>query len=506
MVGAEYFKTNAYEMQTLGTNAPTDDIPTVNAATVFAAGNNYSLRSQYAIASSFGRLNYDFDERYLVSLVFRRDGVSSLASDNRYGFFPGLSAGWNIHKENFFANSSISKVISVLKPRISYGENGNVAGLGRYEVQGTYGAQSLYNNTGGFLLTSLPNRELQWEKSKTTDVGFDLGLFGNRLTFIFDYYNRVTSDLLTNLNLPNYTGFNSVKTNLGTYENKGYEFTVNSMVFTSARGLRLDVGINASYVKNKIKELPFNGNENNRQGGIQIYDPTTQKVIWVGGLQEGGTLGDVFAFEQLSIFKDDAEISKIAANRWDAVALIGGPNRPGTSKITAGDVNWRDIDANDTIDSRDQVYIGNIYPKWTGGFNFNLSYKGLSLYTRFEFATGHTIYNDILARTLGNMQGTFNYFEDQKKAWSPTNTNADLPKVYYADQVAAPIGKKNYTRINNASAFLNSNNSRMYEKGDYLAIREITLSYQVPANLVAKSRFFSRGRIFASGSYLLYMT
>ena len=107
-------------------------------------------------------------------------------------------------------------MISVLKPRISYGENGNVAGLGRYEVQGTYGAQPLYNNTGGFLLTGLPNPELQWEKSRTTDFGLDLGLFGNRLTIIFDYYNRVTSDLLTNLSLPNYTGFNSVKTNLGT--------------------------------------------------------------------------------------------------------------------------------------------------------------------------------------------------------------------------------------------------------------------------------------------------
>jgi TonB-linked SusC/RagA family outer membrane protein len=506
MIGGEYFKTNSFNMQVFGTNAPTDEIPTANASTVFAAGNNYSLRSEYAIASTFGRLNYDFDQRFLVSLVFRRDGVSSLAEDNRFGFFPGMSAGWNIHKENFFANSSLSKVISVLKPRISYGQNGNVAGLGRYEVQGTYGAQPLYNNTGGFLLTALPNPSLQWEKSKTTDIGLDLGMFGNKLTFIFDYYNRVTSDLLTELALPNYTGFNSVKTNLGTYENQGYEFTVHANVLTTASGWRLDVGANASLVKNKITELPYNGNENNRQGGLQIYDPETKSVVWVGGLQEGGRLGDIYAFKQVSIFKDAAEVAKIAGNRWDAVALIGGPNRPGANKITAGDVNWLDVDANDTIDSRDQVYMGNIYPKWTGGFNFNLSYKGISLYTRFEFATGHTIYNDLLARTLGNMQGTFNYFEDQKKAWSPTNTNSDLPKVYYADQVAAPIGKKNYTRINNASAFLNSNNSRMYEKGDYLALREVTLSYQFPADLLAKSRFFTRGRLFASGSNLFYLT
>jgi hypothetical protein len=417
-----------------------------------------------------------------------------------------MSAGWNLHREKFFKNSSLSNVISSLKPRISYGQNGNVAGLGRYEVQGAYGAQTLYNNNGGFLYTGITNEDLRWEKSKTTDLGLDLGLFGNRVTFLFDYYDRITTDLLTNLALPSYTGFSSVKTNLGSYQNQGYEFTVNGTVLNAPRGLKLDLSANASFVKNKILKLPFNGNEFNRQGGLQIYDPATGNVVWVGGLQEGKSLGDLFAFKQLSIFKDDAEVAKLAGNRWDQVALIGGPNRPGAGKITPGDVNWLDVDKNDTIDSRDQVNVGNIYPKWTGGFSINLSYKGFSLYTRFEFATGHTIYNDLFARTLGNFQGTFNYFVDQKRAWSPTNRDTDIPKVYYADQVAAPAGKKNYTRINNASAAINSNNSNMYEKGDYLAGREVTLSYELPRNILSKTKFLTRGRVYASGSNLFYMT
>jgi TonB-linked SusC/RagA family outer membrane protein len=506
MMGAEFFDTRAFEMQTAGTLAPTDEVPTVNAATAFAAGSNYSTRSEYAIASTFGRLTYDYDQRFLLSAVFRRDGVSSLAEKNRFGFFPGMSAGWNLHREKFFKNSSLSNVISSLKPRISYGQNGNVAGLGRYEVQGAYGAQTLYNNNGGFLYTGITNEDLRWEKSKTTDLGLDLGLFGNRVNFLFDYYDRITTDLLTNLALPSYTGFSSVKTNLGSYQNKGYEFTVNGTVLNAPRGLKLDLSANASFVTNKILKLPFNGNELNRQGGLQIYDPATGKVVWVGGLQEGKQLGDLYAFKQLSIFKDDAEVAKLAGNRWDQVALIGGPNRPGAGKITPGDVNWLDVDKNDTIDSRDQVYVGNIYPKWTGGFSINLSYKGFSLYTRFEFATGHTIYNDLFARTLGNFQGTFNYFVDQKRAWSPTNRDTDIPKVYYADQVAAPAGKKNYTRINNASAAINSNNSNMYEKGDYLAGREVTLSYEFPRNLLSKIKFLSRGRAYVSGSNLFYMT
>lgn len=506
MLGAEFFDTRALDMQVSGTNAPTDEIPTVNASTLFAAGPNFSTRSEYAIASTFGRLNYDYDNRFLLSLVFRRDGVSSLAKDNRYGFFPGMSAGWNMHREKFFKNSGLSNVISTFKPRVSYGQNGNVSGLGRYEVQGTYGAQTLYNNTGGFLLTSIANPNLRWEKSRTTDIGLDMGLFGNRVTFIFDYYNRVTSDLLTNLALPDYTGFSSVRTNLGSYQNKGYEFTLNATVINSPSGFRFEVGANASYVQNKILKLPFNGNDLNRQGGLQVYDPKAGKVVWVGGLQEGKRLGEIYAFKQVSIFRDDAEILKEAGNRWDMAALIGGPNRPGTNKISPGDVNWMDLDKNDTIDSRDQVYIGNIFPKWTGGFHFNASFKGFTLYTRFDFATGHTIYNDLFARTLGNMQGTFNYFVDQKRAWSPTNTSADLPRVYYADQVAAPIGKKNYTRINNASAFLNSNNSRIYEKGDYLCLREITLSYDFSRALLGKTRVINRARAFVSGSNLIYFT
>lgn len=506
MLGAEYFDTKGFDMQVLGTQAPTDDIPTVNASTVFNPGSNYSDKTEYRISSQFGRLNYDFDRRYLLTLVFRRDGVSSLPEGNRYGVFPGMSAGWNIHKEKFFQNSGISKIVSTLKPRISYGVNGNVAGLGNYEVQGSYDLQGLYNGNSGFLNTGIINNNLRWEKSKTTDLGLDLGLFNDRVTFIFDYYDRKTSDLLTNLALPGYTGFNSVRTNLGTFQNTGYEFAMNANIINQPNGLRLDVGANASFVKNKILQLPPNGQPNNRQGGFQIYDPKSGQLVWVGGYQEGQTLGDVYAFKQVSIFQSQAEINKIAGSRYDAVAKIGGPNTTATNFITPGDVNWLDVDHNDTIDTRDQVYIGNINPKWTGGFTATLAYKGFSLYARFQFATGYVIYNDEVARILGNYQGTFNYIDWQKNSWSPTNTNTDIPKVYYADQVAAPLGKKNYTRINNASVALNSNNSRFYENGSYLASREITLSYDFARDLVSKTKVFSAARVYVSGDNLFYIT
>ncbi len=506
MIGAEYFGVKSYSMQVAGQNAPTDDISTVNASTTFAAGSNTSTKSEFRILSAFGRLNYDFDQRYLLTAVFRQDAVSSLAKDNRKGFFPGMSAGWNVQNESFFENSFLSKYVSTLKPRVSYGVNGNIAGLGRYEVQGVYGLQTNYGGAAGFLNTALPNEELRWEKSKTIDVGLDLGLLNNRITLLFDYYDRKTSDLLTDLTLPSYIGFNTVKTNLGTYQNQGYEFTVDAKVLSSPGGINLNVGANITYIKNKIIQLPYNGHENNRQGGLQIYDPKSGKVIWVGGLQEGQSLGNIYGFQQVSIFTSSEEVAKTAPTRYDAVARITGPSLPaGTNgRITSGDVNWLDVDRNDTIDSRDQVYLGNIYPKWTGGFNATLSYQGLTLYNRFEFALGHTIYNDLVSRTLGNYQGTFNYIDWQKNAWSPTNTSTDIPKVYFADQVAG--SKQNYTRANNASAVLNGNNSRFYEKGDYLACREITLSYDVTKTLIQKTKYLKQARVYLSALNLFYMT
>ena len=506
MIGVESFAQNSLNTQVSGTGAPTDDIPTVNASTVFAPGSNFSTKSQFRIISNFSRFNYNYDNRYLITLVHRADGISSLSEDVRWGFFPGISAGWNIHNENFFQSSNFSNIISSIKPRISYGVNGNAAGIGNYDVQGVYGSQGNYNGNLGFLNTTPVNPGLIWEESKTTDFGLDLGFLGNRITLIFDYFNRKTSNLLQPLVLPGYTGFGSITTNNGTLQNRGYEFTVNANILRTTNGINLDVSANIASVKNKILQLPFNGNEFNRQGGFQIYDATQGKLIWVSGLQEGQPLGDVYAYKQLSIFQTDAEIAKEIPNRWDAIALIGGPNRPGTNKITAGDVNWLDVDKNDTIDSRDQVYVGNINPKLTGGFSANLSYKGFSLYTRWDFAAGHILYNDLVARTLGNYQGTFNYIDWQKKGFSGDNSMSDIPKVYFADQVGAPNGKKNYTRANNANQVLQSNNSRFYEKGDYLACREITISYDFSKSILSKTKVLTQARLFLNANNLLYIT
>ncbi|WGQ10280.1 TonB-dependent receptor [Pedobacter gandavensis] len=519
MVGAETFQIKTLNSQLYGQNAPTDEIPTINASTVFpatlnGAKANYSEKSQYRINSLFGRFTYDFDQKYLFTAVFRADGASNLPDQHKWGYFPGVSAGWNLQKENFYVNSGLNKYVSTIKPRLSYGVNGNIAGLGRYVVQGVYSSPvNNYDGVGGFFHDKLANQDLRWERSKTFGAGLDLGLLQDRITLLFDYYDRRTSDLLTDLPLPDYIGYPPITTNSGTLQNKGYEFAVNAKVLSTDGGFTLSLGANASFVKNKVLKLPFNGNENNRQGGIQVFDAASGQLKWVGGYQEGQTIGDIYGFKQVSIFQDAAEVQRIAGNRKDAIANVNGPNLPkGTApgpgadagRITPGDVNWLDVNGDDIIDSRDQVYLGNMAPKWTGGFNVNANYKGFNLYTRFEFALGHTVYNDLLARTLGNYQGTFNYTDLMLKSWTPNNTVTDIPKVYFADQVQG--SKQNYTRANNASTVVNGNNSNLYEKGDYLALREVTLSYTLPKSLMAKTKFLSNSRIYATGSNLFYIT
>lgn len=512
MLGGEYFENQYTEYSGSGQGAPFDDIPTLN-----ASGNEnmtaYSYREGYRIASFFGRVTYDYKRRYLFTAVARYDGISRL-SDNRWGFFPGVSAGWNIHEEAFFHDSPIANVVSTLKPRISYGINGNVNGISNYDVYGLYGQASgthPYNGVNGILNTAVINSQLRWEKSKSFEAGLDLGFLNNRFNLILDYYNRTTSDLLTDVNLPGYTGFDSFKTNLGTLRNSGFEVEGNLNLITNPKGFNWNFSFNASYVFNKIVKLPDNGNENNRQGGSQVWDPASQQVIWVGGYQEGHTLGDIYAYQQVKILRDENEVAQLAGNRIDMIAGLYGPNvseadrqRYGLTKpIEAGDVLWADLNGDNVIDQLDRVKVGNIYPKWTGGFSTTLSYKNVSLYGRFDFAIGHTILNMVAMRSIGQSVGFKNIIADGLDCWTAENPDTDLPKSYYDDST----NKKNIYRDTAGSDITSVDNrsSRFYEKGDYLALRELTLSWKLPAKWISKIHI-TDALLYVTGQNLFYIT
>lgn len=324
---------------------------------------------------------------------------------------------------------------------------------------------------------------------------------------IMDYYDRTTSDLLTDVNLPEYTGFPSFKTNLGTISNRGFELEAKVNLLTR-KDWSWDVTANTSFVKNMVKKLPFNGNVNNRQGGEQVWDPKSNSLVWVGGIQEGKSLGDVIAYKQVRILRDWDDVRNHAGDFVDEVANLYGPNKaaeyagkPGWKPIEPGDVLWDDKNGDNVINSYDRQVVGNIYPKWTGGFSTTLNYKNWSLYGRFDYAVGHTIYNDLKARILGQYNGSFNLITDVRNSWSENNTETSIPKFYWADQNA----KKNITRSNNGTTNLNNNNSTFYEKGDYLCLREVTLSYKFPKNLINKV-FLTDASVYVTGQNLFYIT
>ncbi|MCW9708819.1 SusC/RagA family TonB-linked outer membrane protein [Fodinibius salsisoli] len=477
--GFSYFDRKNYSLFAAGRGAATDNIPTLNASSEETAVS--SSTSHQVIAGYFGRISYDYNQKYLLSASGRYDGASNLGGNNKWGFFPGVSVGWNVHEEKFW--SSIPDVASSFKLRGSYGVTGNISGLSDFHAQGQYSVGSEYNGQPMVTSTRLPNQDLKWERSRTVDVGFDLGLFNDQVTVLFDYYRRVTDDLLQSLELPQYTGFTSILTNLGSLENKGVEFEIQGDVIQNRSGFNWSLGANASYNQNKILELPENDNENNRIGGILVYDRSSGEYVYKGGLQEGGRLGDLFAYQQLGIYATDEE----AAN-GPTDELVAGSDK---TKF-AGDVRWLDKDDNGTIDSRDRVYAGNILPNWTGGFSNTFSYKNLSLIVRTDFALGHTIYNESLARFNGQFQGDINISKEVvNQSWLSDRRQTDVPRYYWADQLA----QNNLFR----------GNTRYYEKGDYLALREITLSYTLPTRWV-KTLGIRNVRAYATGNNLHYFT
>ena len=515
MVGGEYYTYDYFDMNGSAHGSPTDDIATMNVASEY--DNVSTEKSAYRILSSFGRAEYNYKMRYLLSLTGRYDGISRL-KDNRWGFFPGMSVGWNVTEEDFWKDLPMSATVSTLKPRVSYGTNGNVNGIGNYTVYGSYGSGGLskYNNSTSIINTGLVNTGLKWEKSKTFEVGLDIGLWHNKIYLILDYYNRRTQDLLTSQALPGYTGFSSITTNLGNLQNSGLEAEIRANILKK-KDFNWDVTANITSVANKILKLPFNNVANNRVGGYEVaagqavadgnggWKYTTK---WVGGRQEGGKLGDIIAYKQNHIFRDWDDVKTHANNRVDEVGKLYGPGlesqykgKEGWKPIEPGDVCWEDMDGDGKITSYDQKVIGNVFPKVTGGFSSTMSYKGFSFYARFDYALGHTIYNELLARSLGQYQGSFNIISKVKDTWTETNTNADLPKFYYADQLA----KYNITRANGAGIALNGNNSRFYEKADYLACRELTLRYTLPKALIQKA-YLQNASVYVTGQNLFYIT
>ena len=468
----------------------------------------FANNTKLVINGAFGRLNYDYKGKYLFTGSFRYDGASSLGPDNKFGFFPGVSVGWNAHEEGFWQH--VPKIVSSLKVRASYGVNGNLGTLGDFQAGGLYsgstnGLANNYNGQAAIVNSQIANPGLKWEQSKTNNIGFDLGIHEDKIRVIGDFYNKLTTDLLTNLTLPSNSGFSTVLTNLGALRSKGFEMEINAAIYNK-EDLKINAGFIISHNVNTIEKLPYNGNLNNRIGGTQVWDEKTKSYVYVGGLQEGQRIGDFYAHKQIKILSTQAEADAYNAIYRDTyvtkTSATGG--NPNGIKLP-GDAIFEDTDGNKIIDSKDRKFMGNMFPKYVGGFNFDVSYKGFSLNVRTDYSLGATIYNEARARFVGQFQGNYGLIAESLQSWQKEGDITNVPRYRWADQT----NQNNLFRSEASGAAYNTNmfqgNSRYYESGDFLCLREITLGYNVPKTFIEKIKL-SSARVYVTGSNLYYFT
>jgi TonB-linked SusC/RagA family outer membrane protein len=426
------------------------------------AYNPVSNSSRNTMASYAGRFDYSYRSKYILTLTFRADGSSKFVE--HWGYFPGLALAWNMHREEFFANSL--PFVSTSKLRMSYGSNGN----NRVSDFATYARllQSIdgysFNNstpTGSIYISTVANPLLRWEKVNTIDLGWELGLFKDKIKMELDLYRKNTLDLLLNSTLPPTTGFGSAVKNIGKLRNDGLEITVNAVVL-STKDFGWDANFNISFNRNKIMELTR---------GQQALPTTAAYVSQFGkplylaeiGKPAGMMIG--YIWEGNYQYSDFNEVSPGVYVLKPEVPSNGAVR----NTIQPGDIRYRDINGDGTMTDADITYIGRGQPIHIGGFSNNFSYKGFTLNMFFQWSYGNNIYNANRLLLEGNSNGfhLINQFASYANRWSPDNqTNAN-----YRTRGQGPIG---------------FHSSRVVEDGSFLRFKTLTLNYALPVNLIKK--------------------
>lgn len=455
--------------------------------------------SESKSASYFSQILYDYKAKYLFGGSLRYDGFSNFAPENKYALFPSLSTGWNIHKESFFN----VKAIDLLKLRLSWG----AVGTSDLSITDTYGGyrSTQYALASGILRSNLSNPNLKWEKTNVTDIAVDVALLKNRINLTVDFYNKLTNDRLDSKPLTSEAPFSSIRFNNGTLQNKGVEVELGVDVIKN-KNLQWKTSFNFAYNSQKILKLPENGRLKNRQGGAVIYDPLSKSEIEVGGLAEGERPFGVWVYKVEGIFSTEAEAAAWNAKKIDQMATSNGL----TVKKHAGDYIFADLNGDNIIDAKDLEFVGYRTPNIIGGMQNTFSYKGLSLRFTLDYAFGHVIENGALARSLGSGRAYNEGAPSEALGDDIWKKEGDVNKKYARYSLGdGDIGQKNYLRSAptgvGVSQSYGSDVSTMVEKGDFIALRELSLSYDLPTSVTKKIK--SKGlNLFASVYNLGYIT
>ena len=444
---------------------PTNKLPELS------NGQPHQMASEYyesSIMSYLGNVNYNYDMKYLFSASLRYDGSSHFAANHKFAAFPGVSAGWNIHRENFF--EPIRDIVNNLKLRLSWGKTGN-DNLALENTEGSYEAGKNYAGEAGILNTVLMNRDLLWEETTSANLGFDVGLLNNRINLLVDMYQKETTNRLLNENLWSETGFSSIKSNFGSLITKGIEFSIDATPIQT-KDFRWDIGFNFTFWRTTIGKLPENGADKNRTGGGIIFDPELGKYVEVGGFAEGERFGTRFAYQFDGVYSTDAEAADAPYDEGVSSVWLGKGK-------CAGDAIWRDVDGNGIINSKDMVFVGYLHPDKLGAFNNTFRYKKFTLKFMTDFSMGNVIDNQFRSQANANSRHNYATIHDvaSSEMWHKPGDIASIPR--YDVESDWDNGKRNHGRPNSSTIGFSggSVNTLYIKKGDYWAFRELSLSY-----------------------------
>lgn len=398
---------------------------------------------KYGLNSYFGRINYSFLNKYLLTVTGRLDGSSKFGKENRYAFFPSAAAGWKISEEDFISDTSI---ISNLKLRTSYGVTGNseipayqaLAGMGNYPYVFN---EAVVNGTG---INRLANPNLQWEKTHQVDVGLELGLFDGKISLEADVYRKLTTDMLLNAPIPRTSGYSTVTRNIGRMENKGFEFAINSHNIVTPT-FSWETNFNISINKNEVLELT---------GGSDIFNgPNIIRV--------GEPVGTFFGLVHLGTWNTDEEDLAAQYNRLP------------------GDVKYLDKDNDGQINQEDRAILGKGIPDGYGSFTNSFSYRNFDLLVDIGFQYGNEVMWQA-QHSLEDRQGIANSFGTVLNAWTPDNQDTRIAQV-------RPIS---------AGYDTNEDSSKIYD-GSFIRGRNLLLGYNFSPEAIG-ALGLNKIRIYAS--------
>ncbi len=441
-------KNDSYSFEKTG--FPDDEIKTLNAGTVINSATSFA--TEWSMLSYFGRINIDYQGKYILTSSLRRDGSSRFGENNKWGLFPSLSVGWNLDRENFMTNSEI---FSSLKLRTSYGSTGN-NNIGNYSSTGRITQRNYLDQNEtvvtGYSPGTFSNPDLTWETTNIVDFGFDVGFWNDRLNLTLDYYIANTFNLLLNVPIPGITGNTNTLQNIGKVQNKGIELEIKSNIINKSH-FSWTSFFNISHNKNIVKELGPTGSP--------IYGNSRNFVVTKTEI--GHSIGAYYMFETDGVFVDQTDLE----------------NNPTYKRQEPGDLKYVDQNGDGLITlEEDRVYVGSNLPKFTGGLTNEFTYRDFSLSIFVEGQYGNKLLN-ITKSQHGQSRG--NVYDYWLNRWKSPEQPGDgkTPRAAITE---------NLTTISDF----------WLEDASYLRIKNVSLAYNLPSNLIKRMKAFEGLRLVFS--------